>query len=600
MNTSIFHQASVLQAHTATFALVTILSTEGSASRNQGIMLVETSGSITSTVGGGALEAFAVDQALQAIKNNRQSLLVRFTVDQEGKKAAGQVALFIQVIQPTIEKGLFSTASKLEQTFQSFVYGFSLTENPSHFLLATEGLLYGEVSPQLLAEAKKTLSTGCNRKVKIANTDYFLSLPLSPYNLLLIGGGHVNQAIAKLAHMLGYGVQVVETREEYASFQLFPHAQNIICEKSVEVGLKLAKINTFTSTIIASHSFNQEAASFLLTTEAPYIGVLGSRYKAKALFHNIQVPSSEKQRIFCPIGLDIGTETPAEIAVSVLAEIMKTQNKKTGKSLRLVDRNLIIVRGGGDLATGVIIRLVHAGYPVLVLEIDKPTVIRTTVSLAQAMFEKETKVEDVKARRCEDIHTAFALIEQGIVPILCDPQGNSIQTLGPLCVVDAILAKKNLGTTIDDAPLVLALGPGFTAGKDCHYVIETKRGHSLARIIPEGEAIPNTGTPGLIGGFGKERVMHSPNPGIFHSEHQIGDLVEKDDIIAYVDETPIQATLSGMIRGLLNSGLSVAKGFKIIDIDPRGTDADYTTVSDKAKAIGGGVLEALDGFVSKL
>ncbi|MFA6784827.1 MAG: selenium-dependent molybdenum cofactor biosynthesis protein YqeB [Sphaerochaeta sp.] len=600
MNTSLFNRASTLQMQEATFALVTILSTEGSASRNQGIMLVETSKAITSTVGGGALEAFAIEQALQTIKSNIQGRIVHFTIDQEGKKAAGQVSLFIQVIRPTTEIGLFAAASKWEQTFQSFVYGFSLTENPSNFLLSNDGTCYGEVSQQLLSEAKKTLALGENRQVACAESEYFFSLPLSPYNLLLVGGGHVNQAIARLAHMLGYGVQVVETREEYASFQLFPHAQTIICEARVEDGLKLARINQFTSTIIASHSFNQEAASFLLTTEAPYIGVLGSHYKAKALFQRIQVPSDEKKRIFCPIGLDIGTETPAEIAVSVLSEVMKVQTKRTGRSLRLGDKHLIIVRGGGDLATGVIIRLVHAGYPVLVLEIDKPTVIRTTVSLAQAMFDQKITVEDVTAVRCETIEDAYTCMEQGIVPILCDPEGNSIKTLEPLCVIDAILAKKNLGTTMEDAPLVLALGPGFTAGKDCHYVIETMRGHSLARIISEGEAIPNTGTPGLIGGFGKERVMHSPHPGVFHSHHHIGDLVELGDIIAHVDEHPVYATLTGKLRGLLNNGLVVTKGFKIIDIDPRGEKADHTTVSEKAKAIGGGVLEALDSFVSKL
>ena len=182
------------------------------------------------------------------------------------------------------------------------------------------------------------------------------------------------------------------------------------------------------------------------------------------------------------------------------------------------------------------------------------------------------------------------------IPILVDPEGDAIKTLKPFCIVDAILAKKNLGTTIDMAPFVVALGPGFEAGKDVDAVIETKRGHNLGRIIRDGSAIANTGIPGIIGGYGKERVMHSECEGIFKGAVEIGKIVKKGDVIAYIDETPVLASLDGRLRGLLHDGLFVPKGFKIADIDPRGEETDHLTISDKARAIAGGVLEAIDRF----
>ncbi|MCK9548567.1 MAG: selenium-dependent molybdenum cofactor biosynthesis protein YqeB, partial [Sphaerochaeta sp.] len=175
-------------------------------------------------------------------------------------------------------------------------------------------------------------------------------------------------------------------------------------------------------------------------------------------------------------------------------------------------------------------------------------------------------------------------------------EGASIKEIAPVCVVDAIMAKRNLSTRIDDAPLVVALGPGFTAGVDCDYVIETMRGHNLGRIIKSGSAQANTGTPGLVGGHDKNRVLHSPKAGIFSSERTIGELVNEGDIIATVDGEPIIAKISGKLRGLLKSGLPTTEHFKVADIDPRGIDADHTTISDKAWAIGGAVLEVVEGF----
>ncbi|NBK23387.1 MAG: EF2563 family selenium-dependent molybdenum hydroxylase system protein, partial [Spirochaetia bacterium] len=258
---------------------------------------------------------------------------------------------------------------------------------------------------------------------------------------------------------------------------------------------------------------------------------------------------------------------------------------------------LVVVRGGGDLATGVIIRLHRAGYRVIVLEIDKPSVIRRTVSFAEAMFSGEITVEGVSAKRVESVKQAFSVLEEGFVPILCDPAGATLSEINPICIVDAIIAKRNLGTKITDAPLVIALGPGFEAGKDCDAVIETKRGHSLGRIIRKGSALPNSGIPGIIEGFGEERVLHSETSGIFTSSLAIGDLVTKGQVIAKVGEMEVIATIDGKLRGLLHNGLSVPPKFKIADIDPRSDQADHTTISEKAMAIAGSVLEVLDGFL---
>lgn len=253
---------------------------------------------------------------------------------------------------------------------------------------------------------------------------------------------------------------------------------------------------------------------------------------------------------------------------------------------------LIIVRGAGDLATATVIRLHKSGFKVICLDIDRPTVIRRTVSFAQAMFDGETEVEDVKARRC-DAGEAMSVIARGIVPVVADPEGRCIGLYRPEVVVDAIIAKRNLGTRRDMAPFTVAMGPGFTAGVDVDCVIETTRGHALGRLIYSGSAAPNTGIPGNIGGFTVERVIHSPCAGVFTACRKIGDIVSKGDVIAHVGDAEVRATLDGMIRGLLHDGLTVPEHFKIADIDPRGEKADYLTCSDKARALSGSVLEAV-------
>ncbi|WP_461873424.1 selenium-dependent molybdenum cofactor biosynthesis protein YqeB [Fusicatenibacter sp.] len=275
-------------------------------------------------------------------------------------------------------------------------------------------------------------------------------------------------------------------------------------------------------------------------------------------------------------------------------------------------KDLIVVRGAGDLATGTIHRLKKAGFRLLVLEAEHPAAIRRQVALSEAVYAGSARVEDVEAVRM-DVELAEKknrkeLLEQemeGIwkkdgVPVLVDPAGLSIAALRPAVVVDAILAKKNLGTTKEMAPLVIALGPGFTAGEDVDVVIETKRGHNLGRVIRSGSAVPNTGIPGIIGGYGKERVMHAQAEGILRNAASIGDIVEAGAVIAEIETengmVPVEASLSGLLRGLIRDGYPVTKGFKIADIDPRKEELQNCfTISDKARCIAGSVLEVICG-----
>lgn len=261
-------------------------------------------------------------------------------------------------------------------------------------------------------------------------------------------------------------------------------------------------------------------------------------------------------------------------------------------------KELIIVRGGGDLATGTIYKLYKCGFSVLVLEVKKPSAIRRNVAFSEAIYEWQHTVENVTCFRADSITHAKDLLREGKLVVLADPEGTAISELHPIAVVDAILAKKNLGTNRDMAPITVALGPGFEAGKDVDAVIETNRGHNLGRVLWSGCAAPNTGIPGIIGGYGKERVLYSPVDGTLRNICKITDTVHKGDVIAEVENedgrTPILATLDGLLRGLIRDGYPVTKGFKIADIDPRLDEyQNCFTISDKSRCIAGGVVEAI-------
>lgn len=261
-------------------------------------------------------------------------------------------------------------------------------------------------------------------------------------------------------------------------------------------------------------------------------------------------------------------------------------------------KDLIIVRGGGDLATGTILKLYQSGFSVLILETANPSAIRRNVAFSEAVYQGSQTVEGVTCHLAADAVQAREFLSEGKLTMLIDPAGDCLGAFSPLAMVDAIIAKRNLDTRRDMAPITVALGPGFTAGADVDAVIETQRGHNLGRVLYEGSAAPNTGIPGKIAGFGRERVMHSPAAGILRNRAKITDTVTKGKTIAVVEtemgEIPVEASLDGLLRGLIRDGYPVTKVFKIADIDPRAEEYDNCfTVSDKARCIAGGVLEAI-------
>lgn len=259
--------------------------------------------------------------------------------------------------------------------------------------------------------------------------------------------------------------------------------------------------------------------------------------------------------------------------------------------MTMIRGGLVVVRGAGDLATGTILRLVRCGFRVVALESERPSAIRRTVSLSEAVYDGEAEVEGVRAVRCDRIPGAWKPGDP--VALLVDPACRCLEEARPLALVDAILAKRNLGTRMDMAPVVVALGPGFTAGADAHAVIETNRGHDLGRVILRGQAEPNTGVPGLIAGRGGERVIHAPAAGPVRTLCEIGDTVEAGQAVLTVGGVAAPAAIRGVVRGLIRPGFEADRGLKVADVDPRCAPEHCRTVSDKARAIAGGVLEAL-------
>ena len=255
--------------------------------------------------------------------------------------------------------------------------------------------------------------------------------------------------------------------------------------------------------------------------------------------------------------------------------------------------DVIIFRGAGELASGAIRRLILAGFPVIALEVKQPFCIRRTVSFATAVYESEAEVEGVRGKLFEVGNDALKGAVEGIAAIIIDPDGDSIYDLSPTVLVDGRMLKKNSDITRDLAPVVIALGPGFSASDDVHYVIETSRGHNLGRVISKGTALPDTGVPGKSGGETAKRVLRAPNDGNFNSMMKLGEMVSVGDVVGEVDGTAVKTEISGLLRGLIYNGVKVSEGMKIGDVDTRGNRDYIYSVSDKANAVAGGVLEAV-------
>lgn len=254
---------------------------------------------------------------------------------------------------------------------------------------------------------------------------------------------------------------------------------------------------------------------------------------------------------------------------------------------------VILIKGAGDIASGIALRLAHCKYKIVMTELSHPTTVRCTVAFSRAVYDKCAQVEDVNAVLAQDIDEACNIIEQGKIAVVIDKDAAVSKELKPDVIIDAILEKYNTGTKITDAKCVIGIGPGFTAGEDCHAAVETKRGHTLGRVIYKGSPIANTGEPGNIGGYTSERIIRAVCDGIFEPLCAIGDAVTQGQKVAIVNGEAICANIGGVVRGMLPKNTQVHKGMKSGDIDPRGIKDYCYTVSDKALAVGGGALEAI-------
>ncbi len=264
------------------------------------------------------------------------------------------------------------------------------------------------------------------------------------------------------------------------------------------------------------------------------------------------------------------------------------------KSSKKISELIVLIRGAGEMASGVAHRLHQSHFKLCMTEVSHPLAVRREVSFCEAIYEGEKEVEGVRAKLISGSEEIESGWKKEYIPILIDPEVKRTRDfLKPDILIDAIMAKKNLGTRIDDATLVIGLGPGITAGKDVHIVIETNRGHHLGKMILKGEAEPDTGIPGEVGGYTVERLLRTMKKGIFHPQKSIGDKVARGSVVAVVDDYPVISQISGVLRGLLREGIEVKKGMKVGDIDPRGKKEFCFTISEKARAIGGGVLEAI-------
>ena len=261
---------------------------------------------------------------------------------------------------------------------------------------------------------------------------------------------------------------------------------------------------------------------------------------------------------------------------------------------------LVLIKGAGDIASGIAARLHRSHIDIVMTDLPNPTSIRRTVCFSEAIRNGSATVEDITSVRADDAGDIDRIIGEGHIAVIADPECRIRETMSFDVEIDAVLAKRNLGTHISDAPVVIAVGPGFIAGKDCHACVETKRGHYLGSVIYHGSCIPNTGIPGNIGGYTEERVLRAPCDGIMRPVKDIGDHVEAGETVAYVGDEPIKSKITGVLRGLLPADTEVVIGMKSGDVDPRDIKEYCYSISDKASAVGGGVLEALLSLTGEL
>ncbi len=258
-----------------------------------------------------------------------------------------------------------------------------------------------------------------------------------------------------------------------------------------------------------------------------------------------------------------------------------------------IERPLIILRGGGDLATGVAVRLHRCGFDIVVLEIQQPLTVRRRVAFAEAVYAGEIEVGGVRSVFVSDSGQISQLCSERVVPVLVDPAANLCAQINATALVDGRMRKTPPETTLDPSLFTIGLGPGFTAGLNCHAVVETNRGHNMGRVIWQGSAEPDTKVPEAVAGFDVDRVLRAPVSGLLEGGKEIGSMIRAGEEIARVGGAPIAAPFDGVLRGLVHDDVHVEEAAKIGDLDPRGEPSYCFSISDKALAVGGGVLEAL-------
>lgn len=475
---------------------------------------------------------------------------------------------------------------------------------------AGRAVLAGDEEPGVRTyELEKGGNTGmvCGGQV-----DVFVDRIGGSSRLHIAGGGHIGVELAALGDELGYVVTVVDDREEYADPERFPDGVRVL---HGDYGDALADLPMGPETAVVSatrsNTFDQDAIAAALDGGAGYIGAVASDTKAEHITDSLVDKGYSRRDLAgmrAPVGLELGGGSPSAIALAILAEISADRHEASGEhASRLALDDLAVVRGGGDLGSGVAYRLHQAGYPVVVTDVAEPTVVRRSVAFGTAMYEDEIAVEDVVGRRASDIDDAVEILADSEVPVIADPEATVADELDAALLVDAIMAKgkRDTGTRRDDAKTVVGLGPGFEAMADVDgavevgedvipvdAVVETDRGHQLGRVFYEGTASDYDGIPGEREGFTTERVVRAPADGTWETAVSIGDTVSADEVVGYIDGSPVETQIGGLVRGLIHDDLLVSEGTKLGDVDPRGESVDYEKISDKALCLGGGVLEA--------
>lgn len=561
------------------------------------------------TVGGGAVERCAIRDACKILEDPSVRTYVR-EYDLEGTKRDDTTGMIcggaVRILFIRVHEEEYSALQVLADAQEGEANLFLEIETEGLPLTGKEASRASDARARFLVTKKEAYAD------TVCEAHRFVE-PVSRRGIVyLFGLGHVGHALFPVLRRLDFPVTVIDDRAQLTEDASYADATARYCISYDEIaGSVPVTPDDYVIVTTYGHRGDFSVLSQILPMRPYYIGCIGSRNKAKTLnekLRNAGFPEEDIARIHSPIGLAIGAGTPAEIAISIAAEMtlhraLREGSEVKGKgapasALMKADQKTVVIRGAGDLASGIAIRLFRAGFFVVMCDTEEPTAIRRTVAFSEAIRCGQYTVEDVTAVLVRDAEEALAVCGKGEIAVFIDPEASCVADLRPAVLVDAIIAKKNLGTKITDAPCVIGVGPGFTAGEDCHAVIETKRGHTLGRVLYEGSAAKNSGRPGDIMGFTTERLLRAPAAGILRTRKEIGDHVEPGDVCGVVEPggEEMMSAIGGVLRGLLPDGARVHEGMKAGDVDPR-DDASYChSVSDKALSVAGGVLEAVLHF----